>query len=130
MGGSPAVYAAPWSVGETMNVIRPSYVSRPDPSTWDQPAMAEAVAQRDITKIYRLLCRVGFSQQQIAALAGQSQPEVSAILHGRRVMAYDVLARIVVGLGIPRARAGLGFCVCPSVPGDVECLGEPRLVAL
>ena len=42
-------------------------------------------------------------------MTGQSQPEVSAIMHGRRVMAYDVLVRIADGLGIPRGLMGLAF---------------------
>jgi transcriptional regulator with XRE-family HTH domain len=87
---------------------------RPDPCVWDVPAVAEAVAARDITRVYRSLQKIGYSQQRIAALVGQSQPEVSAIMHGRRVMAYDVLVRIVEGLGIPRGRAGLGTCECQS----------------
>ena len=37
---------------------------------------------------------------------------MSAIIHGRKVMAYDVLLRMVEGLGIPRGLAGLSFCRC------------------
>lgn len=71
--------------------------------------MKVALGARDVTRVYRLLQKVGFSQQRIAALTGQSQPEVSAIIHGRRVMAYDVLARIAEGLGIPRGSMGLAY---------------------
>jgi len=39
--------------------------------------MRAVVAVRDFTRVYRLLQKVGFSQQKIAALTGQSQPEVS-----------------------------------------------------
>ena len=74
--------------------------------------MREAVQVRDFTTIYRLLQNRGYSQQRIAALTGQSQPEVSAIIHGRKVMAYDVMLRIVDGLGIPRGPAGLCSCDC------------------
>ena len=74
--------------------------------------MQAAVTVRDFTKVYRLLQRVGLSQARIAGLTGQSQPEVSAIIHGRKVMAYDVLLRMVEGLGIPRGLAGLSFCRC------------------
>jgi transcriptional regulator with XRE-family HTH domain len=80
-----------------------------DPEEWERPAMRAALAARDITRVYRLLQKIGFSQQKIAALTGQSQPEVSAIIHGRKVMAYDVLARIADGLGAPRAYMGLSF---------------------
>jgi len=80
-----------------------------DPETWDPPEIRAVLAVRDITGLYRLLQRYGFSQQRIAAMTGQSQPEVSAIMHGRRVMAYDVLVRIADGLGIPRGLMGLAF---------------------
>ena len=84
--------------------------------------MRAAVTVRDFTRVYRLLQKIGFSQQKIAALTGQSQPEVSAIIHGRKVMAYDVLLRLVEGLGIPRGLAGLSFCRCagPAVVAPVE----------
>jgi transcriptional regulator with XRE-family HTH domain len=74
--------------------------------------MREAVAARDVTRVFRLLQRVGMSQQRIAALTGQSQPEVSAIIHGRKVQAYDVLLRVTDGLGIPRGLAGMSSCCC------------------
>jgi transcriptional regulator with XRE-family HTH domain len=82
---------------------------RPDPCVWEVPLMRAALGARDVRQMYRLLQRLGYSQQRIAALAGQSQPEVSAILHGRRVMAYDVLSRIADGLGIPRGYMGLAY---------------------
>src|SRR5215213_9492433 len=82
---------------------------RVEPEEWDRPEMRTALGARDITRIYRLLQRIGFSQQKIAALTGQSQPEVSAIIHGRKVMAYDVLARIADGLGVPRGYMGLAY---------------------
>lgn len=77
--------------------------------TWQQPEMRAALAARDISTVYRLLRRVGVSQRQIAAMTGQSQSEVSEILKGRQVMAYDVLARIADGLGIPRGHMGLAY---------------------
>jgi len=82
---------------------------RVEPEEWDRPEMRAALGARDITRIYRLLQKIGFSQQKIAALTGQSQPEVSAIIHGRKVMAYDVLARIAEGLGVPRGYMGLAY---------------------
>lgn len=82
---------------------------RPDPGEWQRPAMAAALATLDMT---RVLQKVGFSQQQIAGLTGQSQPEVSAIIHGRRVMAFSVLRRIVEGLGAPACLAGMTPCQC------------------
>jgi transcriptional regulator with XRE-family HTH domain len=71
--------------------------------------MRDALSERDVSQVYRLLRRKGVSQRQIAALTGQSQSEVSEILKGRQVMAYDVLARIADGLSIPRGYMGLAY---------------------
>jgi transcriptional regulator with XRE-family HTH domain len=68
-----------------------------------------ALAERDIATVYRLLTQADISQRQIAQLTGQSQSEVSEILKGRRVMAYDVLLRIAQALDIPRAWMGLAY---------------------
>ncbi|WP_063710874.1 helix-turn-helix transcriptional regulator [Actinokineospora enzanensis] len=77
--------------------------------TWEEPEMRAALAAREVSSVYRLLCRTGVSQRQIAAMTGQSQSEVSEILKGRQVMAYDVLARIADGLGVPRGYMGLAY---------------------
>ena len=79
------------------------------PEVWEEAEMKRVLVDRDISSVYRLLRRVGISQRQIAALTGQSQSEVSEILKGRQVMAYDVLARISDGLGIPRGYMGLAY---------------------
>ena len=71
--------------------------------------MRAALAAREISSVYRLLRRHGVSQRQIAAFTGQSQSEVSEILKGRQVMAYDVLVRISDGLGVPRGYMGLAY---------------------
>jgi len=80
-----------------------------DPALWADPDMRAALARRDIGEVYRRLNAAGVSQRDIAALTGQSQSEVSEILKGRQVMAYDVLARIAEGFGIPRGWMGLGY---------------------
>ena len=49
----------------------------------------------------------------IAATTGQSQSEISEILKGRQVQAYNVLVRICEGLAIPREAMGLSFTTCP-----------------
>ncbi|MGH3912988.1 MAG: helix-turn-helix domain-containing protein [Pseudonocardiaceae bacterium] len=84
--------------------------------------MKRALVGRDVSSIYRLLRRVGISQRQIAALTGQSQSEVSEILKGRQVMAYDVLARISDGVGIPRGYMGLAYdkATATSVAGPPD----------
>lgn len=91
-----------------MNTIgaRDSGVS---PEHWEGREMREALAERDISAVYRLLRKVGVSQRQIAVLTSQSQSEVSEILKGRQVMAYDVLVRIASGLGIPQGYMGLAY---------------------
>lgn len=76
---------------------------------WEQPDMRAALAGREISAVYRLLRKHGVSQRQIAAMTGQSQSEVSEILKGRQVMAYDVLTRIADGLGVPRGYMGLAY---------------------
>ncbi|MDQ3763517.1 MAG: helix-turn-helix transcriptional regulator [Actinomycetota bacterium] len=100
----------------------------PDHNTWTRRAPTEegalsagqhqrlasergrrALAEHDITAVYQLLKEAGVSQRLIARLTGQSQSEVSEILKGHRVMAYDVLVRIAEGLGVPRAWMGLAY---------------------
>ncbi|MGH4025889.1 MAG: helix-turn-helix domain-containing protein [Pseudonocardiaceae bacterium] len=72
--------------------------------------MRAALARHDFRVVYRTLTgEAGFSQRRIADLTGQAQSEVSEILSGRRVLTYAVLARIVGGLGIPAALAGLSW---------------------
>ncbi|WP_214408967.1 helix-turn-helix domain-containing protein [Sphaerisporangium fuscum] len=78
-------------------------------AVWERPQMRGALAVRDIATVYQLLQRVGISQRRIAALTGQSQSEISEILNGRQVMAYDVLVRIADGLGVPRGYMGLAY---------------------
>lgn len=76
----------------------------------ERPELRTAVASRDMTALYRLLQRNGFSQRRIAALTGQSQSEISEILKGRRkISSYDLLVRIADGLGVPRGWMGLAY---------------------
>lgn len=103
----------------------------PDPAVWEEPAMRAALAVHDIGEVYRALQRLGFSQQHIAALTGQSQPQVSSILKGRQVISYRVLSRIADGLGIPRGYLGLSWCAClagtEALPVDVVPADEERV---
>lgn len=58
--------------------------------TW--PEARKALAARDIATVYRILYRDGLSQGEIARRTGQSQSEVSEILHGgRQVRNVEVL---------------------------------------
>lgn len=96
------------------------YRRRPDPREWWRPEMRVAWAGQDVTRAYRLLQKIGYSQHHLAALTGQAQPEVSAIIHGKRlVLGYDVLRRITIGLGVPLGLAGLAYCDCgPGCPHE------------
>lgn len=91
-----------------MNIIG-SGSSLVTPDVWNGREMRDALAERNVSEVYRQLRKVGVSQRQIAASTGQSQSEVSEILKGRQVQAYDVLLRIADGLGIPRGYMGLAY---------------------
>ena len=80
-----------------------------DPAVWERPDMRAALGGRDIGAAYTILQRHGVSQWRIAALTGQAQSEVSEIIGGRRVQAYDLLVRIANGLGVPRGLMGLAY---------------------
>jgi transcriptional regulator with XRE-family HTH domain len=83
--------------------------------------MLYALAIHDIATVYRLLQRFGVSQRQIAARTVQTQSEISEILSGRRVVAYDVLVRISEGLGVPRGWMGLEYTY-PDESGEIPNL--------
>jgi transcriptional regulator with XRE-family HTH domain len=92
-----------------------------DPEVWQRADMRTALAQRDIATVFRLLQRKrGVSQRRIAALTGQSQSEISEILGGRRVVAYDVLCRIADGLGVARGCLGLAYDADTAALLDAE----------
>lgn len=88
-----------------------------DSSFFDEPKMREALRQRDIGRVYRLLVNHGVSQRYLAELVGQSQSEVSEILHGRQVQSYDVLVRVAEGLGVSRSAMGLAYAGCDEGAG-------------
>ncbi len=100
-----------------------------DPTLLALPGMRAALANHDISMMYRLLNSAGVPQRRIAELTGQSQSEGSESLKGRRVMAYEVLVRICVGLGIPREAMGLGWGTyagdtAADAPGQAHAPGE------
>ncbi|MGH3828636.1 MAG: helix-turn-helix domain-containing protein, partial [Pseudonocardiaceae bacterium] len=80
-----------------------------DPEFFDDDAVRAALATRDIGRLFCLLRRVGMSQRRIAELTGQSQSEVSEILHGRQVLNVRVLERIADGFGVSRKRLGVSY---------------------
>ncbi len=115
-----------------MNAVDSEHLAYPpDRALWEHPEMRAVLAARDMTRLYRLLQKYGYSQQRIAAMTGQSQPEVSAVIHGRRIMAYDVLSRIADGLNIPRGYLGLAYTGNANgggaVPAGAERQERPRV---
>lgn len=88
------------------------------PSWWDSPELRPVLAARDVAGLYRWLQRHGWSQTQIGAATCQSQGEVSEILAGRQVRAYDVLVRIADALEVPRGLMGLAYDAS-GAPHDV-----------
>lgn len=87
----------------------------------DNPDVREVLSNRDVSGIFRLLLDGGMSQRDIAELVKMSQSEVSEILKGRRVQAYDVLVRVADGIGIPRGQMGLAYTEdSEEVDEDVE----------
>ena len=72
-----------------------------DPRLYECEDVRQILAERDIAALYLILKGEGVTQRTIAALTGQSQSEVSEILAGRKVLAYDLLVRIAEGLASP-----------------------------
>jgi transcriptional regulator with XRE-family HTH domain len=97
-------------------------VQQPNPALWDEPGIRAHLAVRDIANVFRLLRGQGFTHRQLAELAGMSQSQVSEIMSGRQVQAYDVLVRICQGLGVPRAYMGLAYDEdsTPAPPEEVD----------
>jgi transcriptional regulator with XRE-family HTH domain len=87
----------------------PSQLDVFDPAVRDDMTLRNTLASRNIPQVYRLLCKMGYSQRQISRLAKQTQSEVSEIIKGRQVLSYDLLIRIADGLGVPRGWMGLAY---------------------
>ncbi|HKR52432.1 MAG TPA: helix-turn-helix domain-containing protein [Pseudonocardiaceae bacterium] len=72
------------------------------PPWYMHPDVRKALAARDITTVYQILYQGGVSQREIARRTGQSQSEVSEIIHGdRQVRDATALERIADGLSVP-----------------------------
>ena len=91
--------------------------------------IATALSTRDIGAVFRFLQHRGISQRRIGHWTGQSQSEISEIVGGRSVIAYDVLVRIAVGLGIPRGRLGLAYDNSDTV-SSIELAPQPVSAAI
>src|SRR3954452_18874849 len=91
---------------------------RLDSAWWVRPELRSVLASRDVGGIFRWLQRHGWSQTQIGARTCQSQGEVSEILNGRQVKAYDVLERIADAFEIPRGLMGLAYSAMSQAGTD------------
>jgi transcriptional regulator with XRE-family HTH domain len=82
----------------------------PPPEWWHETQMRRALATRDIgTVLHRLHQHHGLSLRAIGARTGLAQSQITAILQGRKVCRYDILARIADGLSIPRGLMGMAY---------------------
>ncbi len=113
MGGDLAGYYR-----EVVNTERS--IPRFDPEWLEDPRLRASLAVQDVQALFRWLHARGWSQAQIGAATGQSQPEVSAILTGRQVQAHAVLLRIAQGLGIPPGYMRLGSCIACDGDGGPD----------
>lgn len=71
-----------------------------------------ALARRDFGTVFRLLQAARdphLTQRWIASRTGMSQSEISEVLGGRQLRAYDTLERVGAGLWVPRGRMGMAY---------------------
>lgn len=79
---------------------------------WQRAEMAEALRERDMGRVFRLVRQyAGASQTQLAIACGMTQGKISEIMRDiQRVIALEVFERIADGLSMPApARAILGL---------------------
>lgn len=96
---------------------------------WDRPEMRDALARRDIGTVFRLLVEAGVPQRELALATRQNQSEISDIIGGRQVMAYELLERIALSLGIPRGYLGLGYEPTNPAPSHDETAKRASFLA-
>jgi transcriptional regulator with XRE-family HTH domain len=98
-----------------------------DPALYRREDVRRVLAERDIGALFRVLRDdAGLTQRMIAELTGMQQSEVSEILKGRRVLAYDVLVRTAERLGIPREFMGLSYGENSAYRGEVTVIDPPE----
>src|SRR5689334_401918 len=96
---------------------------------WDRPEMRDALARRDIGTVFRLLVESGVAQRELAQTTRQNQSEISDIIGGRQVMAYELLERIALSLGIPRGYLGLAYEPISPAPSRDETAERAAFLA-
>lgn len=83
---------------------------------WQRAEMTEALRERDMGRVFRLVRQyAGASQTQLAIACGMTQGKISEIMREiQRVIALEVFERIADGLSMPApARAILGLAPRP-----------------
>ncbi len=80
--------------------------------------MRKALTSREFSTVFRnLFEQHGYSQQAIAELTGQTQPEISEVIANSRTISHiHVIERLVFGLGIPPCYVGLRCTDCAHTP--------------
>jgi len=87
---------------------------------WQRAEMTEALRERDMGRVLRLVRQyAGASQTQLAIACGMTQGKISEIMRDiQRVIALEVFERIANGLSMPApARAILGLAPRPHPAG-------------
>ncbi|MCX4846198.1 helix-turn-helix domain-containing protein [Streptomyces sp. NBC_00893] len=108
----------------------------PEPNVWAHPGLRAAAAAEDwpaLLKTWRRLTRS--SQSRIGALAGLTQPDISAIENRRRtVTSVEARQRIIHGLGVPLELLGARHEELPQpslvLSGVVSETDVERLIAV
>lgn len=96
---------------------------------WDRPEMRDALARRDIGTVFRLLVQDGVPQRELAEITRQNQSEISEIIGGRQVMAYELLERIALSLGVPRGYLGPAYEAISPPPSQDEAAKRASFLA-
>jgi tetratricopeptide (TPR) repeat protein len=94
--------------------MRPSAFDPPalPPAFWERPDVCQALRQRDMSALFRLLQQyLGLSQMRIGTAVGLGQGRMSEIINGiRKIRDVKVFERIADGLDMPdHARVLLGL---------------------
>ena len=95
---------------------------------WQRAAMTEALCNRDMGTVFRLVRQyAGASQTKLAIACGMTQGKISDIMRDvQRVTALEVFERIADGLNMPDpARTTLGLAPAMQPPAEDTAAGQP-----
>lgn len=111
-----------------MTAARYAMPEKPDPAIWTHPALARAIAERDVGALFCLLhYQFDVSQSDLARLTQCTNAEMWEFIHkGRRTQSYALLARIADGLGIPRGQMGLAYTATDAPASALPTPRRPR----